>query len=97
MKKLKKQRESKLMQEEKQRGNLKNKMKLFILTLALTTTTAVPAFATTETSNLTLNFDISQMFQWTQAILDVMMPILYISMGVGLAFMIVRTLRSVFA
>lgn len=50
----------------------------------------------TPVPQLELNFDMGQMFGWAQAIINVMMPILYVSMGVGLAFLIVRTLRSVF-
>jgi len=45
---------------------------------------------------LTFAFDMAQMFTWAQMILNVMLPILYITMGVSLGFLIIRALRSAF-
>lgn len=64
----------------------------FILTAA---SIASPCFAT-EGTQLELDFDTGEMFQWTNLMLSVFKPILYISLGVGLAFTIVAYLRSVF-
>lgn len=49
-----------------------------------------------ETPALELNFDMAQMFNWTQTILDAMMPVLYISLGIGLAFIVIRALKGAF-
>ena len=48
------------------------------------------------TESLTLNFDLSQMFQWAQMIIDVLMPVLYITLGVSLGFIVIRALKSAF-
>lgn len=49
-----------------------------------------------EDPALTLNFNMDEMFSWTQMILDVMLPVLYITLGVSLAFIIIRALKSAF-
>ncbi len=49
-----------------------------------------------EPTTLQLNFNMTEMFSWTQMILDVMMPVLYITLGVSLAFIIIRALKSAF-
>lgn len=71
-----------------------NMFALMCFTLAL----SVPsfAFATTPTG-LTLNFDMSKMFEWAQMIIDIMMPVLYIVLGVALGFIVIRALKSAFA
>lgn len=53
------------------------------------------AFAET-TPALSLNFNMTEMFSWTQMILDVMLPVLYITLGVSLAFIIIRALKQAF-
>lgn len=45
---------------------------------------------------LVLNFDMTQLFQWAQMIIDVMMPIIYITLGIALGFMVIRALKSAF-
>lgn len=70
----------------------------FILTAA---SIAIPCFAAEgegegEGTQLELDFNTGEMFQWTNLMLSVFKPILYISLGVGLAFTIVGYLRSVF-
>ncbi len=50
----------------------------------------------TTGSALTLDFDLSQMFEYAQLIIDVMMPVLYITLGVALGFIVIRALKSAF-
>jgi len=50
-----------------------------------------------EPSSLALNFDPTEMFAWAQMILDIMLPVLYITLGVSLAFIIIRALKSAFS
>jgi len=80
----------------KKRKYFKIMTTLFALVLTVLCV-ASPCFAVEGTgTQLELNFDTSEMFQWTNLMLSVFKPILYISLGVGLAFTIVAYLRSVF-
>jgi hypothetical protein len=65
-----------------------------ILTLAGT----VPAFAGDSTSgtSLSFNFDPSEMFTWTNTMLSALMPVLYITLGISLAFIIINALKYAF-
>lgn len=47
-------------------------------------------------TGLQLNFDISQMFTWAQMIIDVMMPVIYITLGIAIGFLVIRALKSAF-
>lgn len=47
-------------------------------------------------NGLVLNFDFAQMFSWTQTILDAMMPVIYITLGISLAFVIISALKRAF-
>lgn len=48
------------------------------------------------TPTLQFNFDPSEMFTWTNLMLDAMMPVLYITLGISLCFIIVGALKSAF-
>lgn len=78
-------------------ATLKNKIdskKVAISTAVLTTATTAPAFASTTT--LTFNFDPAQMFTWTNTMLSALMPVLYITLGISLAFIIINALKYAF-
>lgn len=45
---------------------------------------------------LTLNFDVTQMFTWAQTIINALMPVLYVTLGISLGFLIIRSLKSAF-
>ena len=49
-----------------------------------------------ETPTLDIEFDTAQMFAWAQTIITAMMPVLYIIMGVGLGFIVIRAFKSAF-
>ena len=71
---------------------------LIVLMVALM---AVPAFCeeTTPTpspSQLKINFNTTDIFSWTQMMIDAYMPVLVITIGIGLAFIIIARLRAVF-
>lgn len=53
-------------------------------------------FASGTTPTLNFDFDFSQMFTWTNSILSAMMPVVYITLGISLAFVILRALKSAF-
>ena len=54
---------------------------------------AFPAFAE---DTLTFNFDPSEMFSWTNTMLSALMPVLYITLGISLAFIIINALKYAF-
>ena len=80
---------------EKKGGSKLTKVYLAICTVLSMIT--IPAYCGGTDPELTLNFDMEQMFEWAQMILDVMMPVVYITLGVALAFIIIRALKSAFA
>lgn len=55
-----------------------------------------PGYCSDPEPTLALNFDMAEMFEWAQMILNMMMPVLYITLGVSLAFIIVRALKQAF-
>lgn len=55
-------------------------------------TTATPTPAPT----LNISFDTTQMFTWAQTMINAMMPVVYIIMGVGLGFIVIRAFKSAF-
>ncbi len=77
---------------------LKGKDVAVALTFALIMTLGTTIGNCTEdpAPALSLNFNMSEMFSWTQMILDVMLPVLYITLGVSLAFIIIRALKQAF-
>lgn len=77
--------------------NLKGKFnskKIAVSTAVLTMAATTPAFASTTT--LTFNFDPAQMFTWTNTMLSALMPVLYITLGISLAFIIINALKYAF-
>lgn len=56
---------------------------------------AYPVFATDPTT-LTFNFDPEEMFTWTNTMLSALMPVLYITLGISLAFIIINALKYAF-
>lgn len=72
-----------------------NSKKVAISTAVLTVASTVPAFATTPTE-LTFNFDPAEMFNWTNTMLSALMPVLYITLGISLAFIIINALKFAF-
>jgi len=71
------------------------KGRMIVATAVITGLMATTALC--EETTLELNFSASEMFSWTQMILDVMMPILYITLGVSLAFIVIRALKQAFS
>ena len=64
-------------------------MSVMALTVAANTTTpSNPSFA--------IDFDVASMFTWAQTIISALMPVVYITMGLGLGFLIINALRRAF-
>ncbi len=53
--------------------------------------------AMTSEAGLTLNFDPSQMFSYTNVITNSLMPLVYISAGFALGFSIIYMLKNAFS
>jgi hypothetical protein len=74
---------------------LSKKAKVFITTLALTAASIVPVYAG-DGDTLTFDFDPAEMFSWTNTMLSALMPVLYITLGISLAFIIINALKYAF-
>lgn len=74
---------------------LSKKAKVFITALALTAASIVPVYAE-DGSSLSFNFDPAEMFSWTNTMLSALMPVLYITLGISLAFIIINALKYAF-
>ena len=71
--------------------------KVGITTAALTMAATVPAFAEGgTTTSLAFSFDPAEMFTWTNTMLSALMPVLYITLGISLAFIIINALKYAF-
>lgn len=54
-------------------------------------------FFTSEAPALNIDFNTADIFQWTQMMVDAYMPVLVITIGISLAFVIIYRLKSVFS
>lgn len=52
---------------------------------------------TTTNASLNLSFDMSSMFSYAQMIIDCLMPVIYITLGIALGFIVIRALKSAFS
>lgn len=78
------------------RKERKSVRKILVIAMIMAMVLSMAVFATTETPTLTFDFDFSQMFTWTNSILSAMMPVVYITLGISLAFVILRALKQAF-
>lgn len=69
-----------------------------LATAVMTTAYAVPAFAEGPTSSpeISINFDISKMFTFANIIIEALMPVVYITAGLGIGFLIINSLKAAF-
>lgn len=74
---------------------LKMVVAVFTLSLVLFAMAAV-GYCTPTPPTLEITFDTAQMFTWAQTIINAMMPVVYIIMGVGLGFIVIRAFKSAF-
>ena len=74
---------------------LGKKARVSITTMVLTGVAMVPAYAS-EPTELAFDFDPSSMFTWTNTMLSALMPVLYITLGISLAFIIINALKYAF-
>lgn len=79
---------------ELKRRNLTSGQKTAALTAGLASFSHM-AFASGGTT-LAFNFDPQEMFTWTNTMLSALMPVLYITLGISLAFIIINALKYAF-
>lgn len=61
---------------------------------------AVPCFAsdgTETTPALNIDFEVTEMFTWAEMMINAMKPVMYITMGVGLAFLVLGAFQAIFS
>lgn len=73
-----------------------NAKKVALATPAIALLATVPAFAEEPSTALVFNFDPASMFSWTNTMLSALMPVLYITLGISLAFIIINALKYAF-
>lgn len=71
------------------------------MAVAMSTACAVPAFAAESGtpgsgSGISINFDINQMFTFANIIIEALMPVVYITAGLGIGFLIINSLKAAF-
>jgi hypothetical protein len=74
---------------------LSKRARVFIAAMVLSVTSMVPVYAS-DSSTLTFDFDPAEMFSWTNTMLSALMPVLYITLGISLAFIIINALKYAF-
>ena len=74
---------------------LSKKARVFIAAMVLSVTAMVPAYAG-DTTELAFEFDPLSMFTWTNTMLTAFMPVLNITLGISLAFIIINALKYAF-
>ena len=80
-------------------ANLGMKTKTGLMAVAMSTACAVPAFASESESSgsgIAINFDINQMFTFANIIIEALMPVVYITAGLGIGFLIINSLKAAF-
>jgi hypothetical protein len=56
----------------------------------------ITLLGSSSSTSLEIDFDVTAMFSWAQTIISALMPVVYVTMGIGLGFLIIRALRSAF-
>ena len=81
--------------------NLGMKTKTGLMAVAMSTACAVPAFAAESGTpgsgaGISINVDINQMFTFANIIIEALMPVVYITAGLGIGFLIINSLKAAF-
>lgn len=67
------------------------------LTTALAVVPAMTAYASGEASGgIKVDFDTTQMFTFANVIIESLMPVVYITAGLGIGFLIINSLKNAF-
>lgn len=67
------------------------------VTTALMSMPAITAFAAEgDPTGIKVNFDTTQMFTFANIIIESLMPVVYITAGLGIGFLIINSLKNAF-
>ncbi len=78
-------------------GAVSTKAKTGMMVAGMSAVCAVPAWAADgDTSGIAINFDINQMFTFANIIIEALMPVVYITAGLGIGFLIINSLKAAF-
>ena len=77
------------------------KAKTGVMVAAMSAMCAVPAWASepgagTSGAGIAIDFDIAQMFTFANIIIEALMPVVYITAGLGIGFLIINSLKAAF-
>ena len=68
-----------------------------VSTAIMTTAVSVLAFAAeTPGSGIAIDFDVTEMFKFANIIISSLMPVVYITAGLGIGFLIINSLKNAF-
>lgn len=79
-------------------GAISTKAKTGVMVAGMSALCAVPAWAADDASGagIAIDFDISQMFTFANIIIEALMPVVYITAGLGIGFLIINSLKAAF-
>jgi hypothetical protein len=66
-------------------------------TFAIASGTVVGVPVVEAAYSLALNFSVDSMFTYAQIMIDALLPVVYITLGISLGFIIIRALKSAFS
>lgn len=74
-------------------------LKVGTTSLMVSAACAVPAFAAeagAADSGISIDFDVTEMFKFANIIIGSLMPVVYITAGLGIGFLIINSLKNAF-
>lgn len=78
-------------------GAISTKAKTGVMVAGMSALCAVPAWAADgDSAGIAIDFDISQMFTFANIIIEALMPVVYITAGLGIGFLIINSLKAAF-
>lgn len=82
-------------------GAISTKAKTGMMVAGMSAMCAVPAWASesgagTSGAGIAIDFDIAQMFTFANIIIEALMPVVYITAGLGIGFLIINSLKAAF-
>lgn len=80
-------------------GGVATKAKTGVMVAGMSALCSVPAWAADEGTSgagIAIDFDISQMFTFANIIIEALMPVVYITAGLGIGFLIINSLKAAF-
>ena len=82
-------------------GAISTKAKTGVMVAGMSALSTVPVWASeagagTSGAGIAIDFDIAQMFTFANIIIEALMPVVYITAGLGIGFLIINSLKAAF-